>query len=230
MKFSIVFLFVIFLLIGVAYAQITEQAAQGQEQELLITKKKETHFRLQPNVPSLTTPKEKITLPKSVHKNNLTQKHKKIKSATNTKQRKHYGKKRSPKGNFIELDWMMVGIVAGVAIALIVLLWLLIRATELTLFGLIFFALGFALTIFFWMLANTENDADTAAYEYFLKFGIFAWVGLLLLIAGLLALFGGMPNVGTFLLIGLILGGVSLLISILKGNSILNELFPYWIK
>jgi hypothetical protein len=181
-------------------------------------------------IPNRVVTKQKYALHPKKHK---ISKQKFSKNQSILKSPKHFGKKRpqKPSKNFIELDWMMVGIVGGLGIGLFILLWILMKAsTSLSLFGAILVALGFAMAIFFWMLANTENDAETAAYEYFIKFGIFAWVGLLLLLAGLLALFGGTPNVFSFLIIGLILGAISLIIGIIKGNSILNELFPYWIK
>lgn len=132
---------------------------------------------------------------------------------------------KPPRGhkNIIDLDWWMVGIVSALGIAVIILLYFLFGGGLLTFFQMLLFAIGFAATVFFWLLANSENDPGTALYEYFIKFGIFAWPGLLSVIAGFVGLLKGSGTFGGFFLVGLILGGISLLLSIIFKKSILNK-------
>jgi len=151
---------------------------------------------------------------------------KKSKSFYGKKQRLHKGK-----GNFIELDPLMIALAFVLGIGFLLLLWLLVKGITSLSFGLmLLLAIGFALAVFFWGLAKSESVHEIAWYEYFVKFGIFAGVGLLLILGGLIAMFGGMPNMLTFFWIGLILGGIALIFSIIFKKSILNEIFPFWFR
>lgn len=153
----------------------------------------------------------------------------KIKKTPHKLGKKH--NKKRPKGNFIELDPLMVGLAFVIGMGFLLLIWFLFRGISNLTFGWAFLvAIGFALALFFWLLANSESVDTVAGYEYFIKFGIFAMVGLLLLLGGFIAMFGGMPNMGKFFLWGLILGGIALLLSIIFKNSVLNEIFPYWFR
>lgn len=154
----------------------------------------------------------------------LHQKFKKSKPLYGKKHRKYRGK-----GNFIELDPLMIAIAFAVGIGFLLLLWFLFKAISSLTFGwMLLLAIGFALAVFFWALAKSEGVDSVAWYEYFVKFGIFAGVGLMLILGGLIAMFGGVPNMLTFFWIGLLLGGIALIFSIIFKNSILNEIFPYW--
>ena len=150
------------------------------------------------------------------------------------KSKPNYGKKQrkySPKGNFIELDPLMIGIAFAVGIGFLLLLWFLFRKISSLTFGWMFLlAIGFAMALFFWALAKSEGVDEVAWYEYFVKFGIFAGIGLSLILGGLIAMFGGLPNMLTFFWIGLILGGIALIFSIIFNNSVLNEIFPHWFR
>jgi hypothetical protein len=184
-----------------------EQQAQGREADLFIEEPETTQEQ-------------------SYYKKNWRDK---IKKTPHKFGKKH--KKMKPKGNFIELDALMVTLAFVLGIAFLMLLWLLFKLRNNLGFGwALLLAIGFALALFFWLLANSENVDTVAGYEYFIKFGIFAFVGLLLLLGGFIALFGGVPNMGKFLLWGLVLGGISLIISIIFRNSVLNEIFPYWFR
>ncbi len=153
----------------------------------------------------------------------------KLQKKKNRYAKKH--EKKSPKGNFIELDRLMIAIVFALGILLLLLLWFLFRSVSGLGFGwALLLSIGFAMALFFWFLARSEAVDTVAWYEYFIKFGIFAFVGIALILGGFIALFGGTPAMINFLLWGVILGGVSLIISILFNNSILNEIFPFWFK
>lgn len=150
------------------------------------------------------------------------------------KKKQLYGKKqhkKGRKGNFIELDPLMIALAFILGILLLLLLWLLFKGIGNLSFGWAFLlSIGFALALFFWLLARSEAVDTVAWYEYFIKFGIFAFIGLALILGGFIAMFGGMPNMINFFLWGVILGGISLIISIIFNNSVLNEIFPFWFR
>ncbi len=123
---------------------------------------------------------------------------------------------------FLDLDWLLVGIALGAFFALIVLLHFLLTGSVLTIFEMLLFALGFAGAIFAFVFLLTESNLEMASYDYFVKYGIFTWPGLLAIIAGFAGLFGGGGSFLGFLLVGLVLGGIAFLISLLLGDSILD--------
>jgi hypothetical protein len=123
----------------------------------------------------------------------------------------------------IDLDWLMVGIAVAVGVLIIVGLYFLLSKNVLTLFQMILFALGFGGALFFYWLANSENTAEEALYDYFVRYGFFSWPGFLSIIAGFVGLFGGGGSFAGFLLIGLILGGISFLLSLLFKKSIFHR-------
>lgn len=127
-------------------------------------------------------------------------------------------------GNFIELDWLMVALFTVIPALLIAGLYILLRGTVLSFFEMFLFALGFGVAVFAFYFAGSENDTSTALYEYFIKYGIFSWVGILMIIAGFVGLFGGAGgSLLGYMLIGAILGGIAFIISLFKKDSILNK-------
>lgn len=204
-----------------------EASAQSIESEELTEKPSS-----KPKLENAPTSKQQTTENQSFTKRTLKSKLKKTPHSfkPNLGKKRHYNdtqnyKLKPPRGhkNIIDLDWWMVGIVSALGIALIVLLYFLFGGGYLTFFQMLLFAIGFAATVFFWLLANSENDAGTALYEYFIKFGVFAWPGFLSVIAGFVGLLKGSGTFGGFFLVGLILGGISLLLSIIFKKSILNK-------
>ena len=128
-------------------------------------------------------------------------------------------------GDLLELDWITVGIAVFLPAALIALIYFLSGGTALTFLQMFFFALGFGFAIFSYIFLLTEYQAGQANYEYFVRYGFASWPGILAIIAGFVALFGGTG--GSFfgyLLIGLILGGISFLLSLLFKKHFFNRL------
>jgi hypothetical protein len=123
----------------------------------------------------------------------------------------------------IDLDWLMVGIAVAIGVLIIVGLYFLLSKNVLTLLQMILFALGFGGAVFFFWLANSESTAGEALYDYFVRYGFFSWTGILAIIAGFVGLFGGGGSFGGFLLVGLILGGISFLLSLLFKKSIFHR-------
>lgn len=138
---------------------------------------------------------------------------------------KNAKKKRSWGGlhlNFkwIELDWFMIGLVIALFMGLMILLYFLFVGNTLSLFQMILFAMGFGFAIFSFIFLSSEADGGRAAYEFFVKYGVFSWAGIMAIFAGFAGLFGATVNFGTFLLIGLIIGGISFLLSLLLGDHL----------
>ncbi|NJL12156.1 MAG: hypothetical protein HC913_03540 [Microscillaceae bacterium] len=115
----------------------------------------------------------------------------------------------------------MVGLVLGIFLILTLLMGLfLFTASVLSIFELIVFALGFAFAIFSYIFLVSESDGPRAAYEFFVKYGLFSWPGILAIIAGFAGLFGAGGSFLTYLLIGLLLGGIAFVVSLFLGDSI----------
>lgn len=128
-------------------------------------------------------------------------------------------------GNLLDLDWITVGIVVLLPAILIALIYFLAGGTALTFIQMFFFALGFGFALFSYIFLLTEYTAGQANYEYFVRYGFATWPGILAIIAGFVALFGGTG--GSFfgyLLVGLVLGAISFLLSLLFKKHFFNRL------
>ncbi|MCU0448067.1 MAG: hypothetical protein MUE85_24465 [Microscillaceae bacterium] len=164
-------------------------------------------------------PQNKKFSPKSLAKPQFKNQHAQIKPPKNQKKSGFW----RFVNKLIDLDWLMVGIAVAIGVLIIVGLYILLRGNVLTLLEMILFALGFGGAVFFYWLANSENTAGEALYDYFVRYGFFSLPGIFAIIAGFVGLFGGGGSFGTFLLIGLILGGISFLLSLLFKKSILHR-------
>jgi hypothetical protein len=151
---------------------------------------------------------------------------KKSKTSKNKKARISQEKRGWSWGNWalsfkwLELDWWLVGFAIALFLGLIVLLFILLTGNVLTLFEMILFALGFGFAIFSYIFLGSESDGGRGAYEFFVKYGLFSWVGIMAIIAGFAGLFGATGVFSTYLLVGLIIGGISFIISLILGDSI----------
>ncbi len=154
------------------------------------------------------------------------QKSKKKNSSTNKKNLYKKHKNKNTRGglhlNFkwIELDWFMVGLAIALFMGLMLLLYFLFVGNTLSLFEMILFAMGFGFALFSFIFLSSEADGGRAAYEFFVKYGIFSWAGIMAIIAGFAGLFGATGSFWSFILIGLIIGGISFVLSLLLGDHL----------
>jgi hypothetical protein len=143
--------------------------------------------------------------------------------------KKHYGRKKGTKKTWwwlrpwLDLDWLMIGIFALLGIGLFIGLWFLLAfRTSLTLLQAILLAISFGFALVTLIHSFSEENGRPSLYEYFIRFGFLAWIGWTMILAGLIALFGGTPSLSLFFIIGAILGGISFLLSIIFNDSIFN--------
>ncbi len=121
---------------------------------------------------------------------------------------------------WIELDWFMIGLVIALFMGLMILLYFLFVGNTLSLFEMILFAMGFGFAIFSFIFLSSEADGERAAYEFFVKYGVFSWAGIMAIIAGFAGLFGATGSFWSFILIGLVIGGISFVLSLLLGDHL----------
>lgn len=122
-------------------------------------------------------------------------------------------------GKLLDLDWLLVALVILIPAILLALL----VSSVLSFFEMFFLVLGFGFAIFAFSFLVSESNGRMASYQYFVKFGLFTWIGILAIFAGFAALFGATGgNFITYLLIGAILGVISFIVSLIVGDSILN--------
>lgn len=161
-------------------------------------------------------------------KRKMKKKHKsKRKSRLAYKRHKSSNKTKGKTGNWggrLNLDWLMVILAVLLPAGLIAALYILLGGTVMTFFQMFLFALGFGFAFFsFWFLV-TENNFAMGLYDFFVKYGLFSWPGIMALLAGFAALFGGTPTFLSYLIIGAIIGGVSLIVSFVVGKTMFNTL------
>ncbi|NJO01332.1 MAG: hypothetical protein HC880_06235 [Bacteroidia bacterium] len=125
--------------------------------------------------------------------------------------------------DLLDLDWLMVAIVVLLPAALIALIYFLAGGAALSFIEMFLFALGFGFAAFSFFFLVTESNPALASYDYFVKYGLFTWPGLLAILAGFAGLFGstGGSLLG-YLAIGSILGGITFLISLFVKDSLIN--------
>jgi hypothetical protein len=224
----IFFILFFFHLLAFAQKEIEECAAEGKNEENLEIKKDSIKNNLSfpisiPKNTSKTIKKQNLT------KNKIDNSNKKLKNNAQKNIQKykkysskeHLGRnKKTKKWNWwrpwLDLDWLMISIIGLLGIGLFIGLWFLfLFRTSLSLLQAILLAISFGIAILFLIHSLSEESGSSGWYEYFIRFGFIAFVGWLMLLAGFVALFGGTPSLMTYFIIGVILGGVSFLLSIL---------------
>ena len=126
-------------------------------------------------------------------------------------------------GKFLELDWIMVLIAVVLPAALIALIYFLAGGAALSFIEMFLFALGFGAAVFSFIFFITESNFEMGVYDFFIRYGFISWPGLLAIIAGFAGLFGATGGgFLVYLLIGLILGAGSFLLSLFLKKSMFN--------
>lgn len=127
-------------------------------------------------------------------------------------------------GNFLDLDWLLIALSILIPALIIALLYFLLGGVALSFFEMFIFALGFGFALFAYIFLLSEYPFDEAHYDFFVRFGFATWLGIFAIIAGFSGLFGGGTSFGAFMLIGLGVGIISFLISLILKKSILEYL------
>lgn len=126
------------------------------------------------------------------------------------------------KTKLLDLNWILVGIVIVAPALLIAGLYVLLGAKLLSFLEMFLLSLGFGMAVFSLIFLFTENPPDVALYEYFIRYGIATWPGWMMILAGLIGVFGGSVSFWLFLLIGLCLGLLSFLLSLFLKKSLFH--------
>lgn len=171
--------------------------------------------------------KNKTTDKKVVKKHPLKQK-KQEKRYTPQSKKKSNIRERNPWNwgswamgfKWLELDWWLVGFCIFLFLGLMFLMFFLLANNVLSLFQMILLSLGFGFAMFSYIFLSSETDGARGAYDFFVKYGLFSWVGIMAIIAGFAGLFGASGAFSSYLLIGLVIGGLSFIISLILGDSI----------
>ncbi len=127
-------------------------------------------------------------------------------------------------GNFLDLDWLLIALAILIPALLIALLYFLLGGVVLSFFEMFIFALGFGFALFAYIFLLSEYPFDQANYDFFVRFGFATWLGIFAIIAGIAGLFGSSASFGTFILIGLAVGLLSFLVSLILKKSIFEYL------
>lgn len=119
----------------------------------------------------------------------------------------------------LDLDWLLVILAIALPALLIAGLYILLGGMALSFFEALLFALGFGFAVFAFIFVFSEWDSYYAAYIYFIKYGLGTWPGIFAILAGFAGLFELGGTFGGFFLVGLIVGLVSFIISLLAKDT-----------